>query len=101
MNFANPLLTVDKMCCLFIFLEMFDSCHPNALSTLQAVIPRFEVFLGSGTAPRLSHFIQDVQTKGGRPLIGHSFLTVNNSEMTVLQTLVTEKQPPLPLTHLR
>ena len=38
---------------------------------------------------------------GGRPLIGHSVLTVNNSQMTVLQMLVTKRQPPLTLTHLQ
>ena len=56
-------------------------------------IQRWEVFPGSGTASRLPHFVGVVHTKGGRPLIGHSFLTANNSKMTVLQTLVTEKQP--------
>ena len=29
------------------------------------------------------------------------FLTTNNSKMTVLQTLVTEKQAPLELAHLQ
>ena len=29
------------------------------------------------------------------------FLTVNNNRLTVLQTLVAEKQPPLTLTHLQ
>ena len=34
-------------------------------------------------------------------MIGYGFLTINNSRMTVPQALVTEKQPPLTLTHLR
>ena len=59
-----------------------------------------EVFLGGGTAPRLPHFVRVVHTIVGQPLIRHSFLTVNNSQMTVLQTLVTERQPPLTSTHL-
>ena len=61
---------------------------------------RLEVLLGGGTALRSPHFIRVVHTTGRRPLIGHGFLTVNNSRMTVLQTLVTERQPPLNVTHL-
>ena len=74
----------------------------NAPFILQVVVPRLEFFLGSGTAPpRSPHFVRVVHTIGGRPLIGHSVLTVNNSRMTVLQTMVTEKQPPLTLTQLQ
>ena len=72
----------------------------NAPSTLQAVVPLLEVLFGGGTAPRSPHFVRDVHTTGGQPLIGHGFLTINNSRMTVLQTSVTMKQPPLTLTHL-
>ena len=53
------------------------------------------IFLGGGTASRLPHFFQVVYTTIGRPLIGHAFLTVNNRRMTVLQMLVTLKQPQL------
>ena len=49
--------------------------------------------------PRSPHFVRVVHTIGKRPLIGHSFLPINNSGMTV-QALVTKKQPPLTLTHL-
>ena len=76
-------------------------CHKSAFCntpfTLQAVVPRLEVLLGSGTAPlpRSPHFIWVVHTTGGQPLIGHSFLTSNNRRMTVLLTLVTRKQPQL------
>ena len=59
-----------------------------------------EVFLGGGTTPRSPHFVRVVHTTGGWPLIGHDFITVNNSRMTVLQTLVTEKRPPLTSTTL-
>ena len=59
---------------------------------------------GRTPPPRSPHFIRVVHTTGGRPLIGHDVLTVNNSLMTVLQTLVTETQPPLTIpsiTHVR
>ena len=67
--------------------------------TLQAVVPQLEVLLG-GTTPQVAPF---------RPSCSHyrqtatdwtQCLTVNNSRMTVLKTLVTVKQPPLTLTHL-
>ena len=62
-------------------------------------IPQLEVFLGGKTAPRLTDIARGFHTTGGWPLIGHGVLTINNSQMTVLQTLVTERQPPL--THLQ
>ena len=63
----------------------------------QAVALWIEVFLGGRTAPFRpisSHYRKT-------PLIGHGVLTVNNSRMTIPQMLVTERQPPLTLTHLR
>ena len=68
--------------------------------TLQAIVPWLKVFLRGITAPRSLHFVRVVHTTGGRPLIGNSVLTVNNSRMTVLQMLVTKRQPPLTSTHL-
>ena len=59
-----------------------------------------QVSLGSGTASKWPHFVRVVYTTGGWPLIGHSFLTINNSGITVLQVLVTENQPSLTFTHL-
>ena len=50
--------------------------------------------------PRSPHLVQVIHTTCRQLLIGHGFLTVNSSRMTVLQTLATEKQPPLTLTHL-
>ena len=73
----------------------------NAPFTLQAVSPAVRSFLSGQTAPRWPHLIQVVHNTGGQPLIEDGFLTVNNSRMTVLQTLVTEKQSPLTSTHLR
>ena len=64
-------------------------------------VPWLEGLLGSGTAPRSPHFVRAVHATGRGPLIGHGFLIINNSRMTVLQTLVTEKRPPLTLTHLQ
>ena len=69
-------------------------------SHLRQYVPRLEVFSAAEPPPGRPHFIRVVHTTGGSPLIGHGFLTINNSKMTVLQTLVTEKQPPLTLTHL-
>ena len=57
--------------------------------------PAVRSFFGVGTTPRLPHFVEVVHTTGRWPLIGHSVLTINNSRMTVLQTMVTERQPPL------
>ena len=71
----------------------------NSMLTLQCLIHTTgstPAFLGSATAPRSPHLV-----RGRQPLIRHSFLTVNNSPMTVLQTLVTERQPPLTSTQLR
>ena len=48
---------------------------------------QLEVLLTGRTTPRAPHFVRVVYTTGVRPLIGHSFLTVNNSRMTVLQKL--------------
>ena len=62
---------------------------------------QLEVILCGGTVPGLPHFIQVVYTTSGWPLIGHSFLTISNSRMTVLQMLVTEKQPLLTSTYRR
>ena len=42
-----------------------------------------KVFLGGGTNPRLPNFIRVVHTTGGRPLIGHSLSTINNSTTIV------------------
>ena len=67
--------------------------HPFCPIHIQAVVPELP--------PRSPHFVRVVHTTGGRPLIGHGVLTVNNSLMTVLVTLVTVKQPPLALTHLQ
>ena len=66
--------------------------------TLQAIVPWLpwlDVFLGGGPGPQFAPFHPSCNTTGRRPLIGHSFLTVNNSWMTVLQTMVTVKQPQL------
>ena len=52
-------------------------------------VPRLEVSHGSGT--RSPHFVRVVHTTGGRP----QFLTINNSRITVLHMLVTERQPQL------
>ena len=60
--------------------------------TQEVVHSAVKVLLGGRTAPRSPHFVLVVHTTGGRPLIGHGFLTVNNSRMTLLQTLVTKKQ---------
>ena len=57
--------------------------------------PAVRCFSWRRTAPRLPHFVRVVHTTGGWPLIGHGFFTINNNRMTVLQTLVTEKQPSL------
>ena len=51
--------------------------------------------------PRSPHFVRVVHTTGGQPLIGHGVLTINNSRMAVLKTLVTVKRPSLTLTHLQ
>ena len=69
--------------------------------TLQAVHPTVEVLLASGTASRWPHFVHIDHITGRPPLIGHSFLTVNNSRMTVLQMLVTKKEPLLTSTYLQ
>ena len=45
--------------------------------------------------------IRIVHPTDGWPLIGHGVFAISNSRMTVLQMLVTERQPPLTLTHLR
>ena len=58
--------------------------------------PTVRSFFYVGTALRSPHCIRVVHTTVGRLLIGHSFLTISNSWMTVLQTLVTKQQPPLP-----
>ena len=67
---------------------------------LQEIRPVVEVLLGGRTASLIIRF---------RPSRSHykwmvtdwtRFLTVNNSRMTVLQMLVTEKQPPLTSTQL-
>ena len=50
--------------------------------------------------PKSPHFVRVVHTTGRQPLIGHCFLTIENGRMTILQMLVTKKQPPLTLTHL-
>ena len=66
--------------------------HPIGPFTLQAVCPRLEVFVGGRATPGSPNFkFQVVHTTGGRPLIGHSVLTVNDSRITVAQTLVTER----------
>ena len=52
-----------------------------------------DVLLSGGPITRSLHFVWVVHTKDGLPLIGHGFLTVSNSRTTVLQTLVTKKQP--------
>ena len=44
------------------------------LSHYRRYVPRLEVLLSEGTAPRSPHFVQVIHTTGGRPLIGHSFL---------------------------
>ena len=82
-------------------LLLLMTFNPHGPFTQQMVVPWLEFFLGGEPPPRLPNFIRVVHTTGGRPLIGHSILTVNNSWMTVLKMLVTEKQPPLTLTHLR
>ena len=70
------------------------------LSHYTPYVLRLKVFLGSESAPRSSHFIRVVPTTG-RPLTVHRFLTISNNGMTVLQTLVTKKQPLSTSTHLR
>ena len=59
------------------------------------VCPAVRSLLGDGTVPRSSHFIRVVHTTGRQLLTGHRFLTFNNSRITVLQMLVTEKQAQL------
>ena len=71
--------------------EMFLIHH----SHYRQYILRLKVFVGGGNISRLPHFIQIVHSTGRRSLIGHGFLTINNSRMTVLQMLVTKKHPPL------
>ena len=61
-------------------------------------VPLLEVFLNSGTVPRGRPELFTLQA-GGYWL--DTVLTFNNSRMTVLQTLVTEKKPPLTSNHLR
>ena len=56
--------------------------------------PWLEVLLSRRTAPRSPYFVRLVD---GQPLTGHGFLTSNYGWMMVLQTLVTEKQPPFNL----
>ena len=65
------------------------------LSHYRRYVPWLEVFLGGLTASRSTHFVWVVHTTGGQSLIGQGLLTVNNSWKTVLQMLVTEKQPQL------
>ena len=83
-----------------IFGRVVSLVMPN--SHYRRYVPQLEIFLGGGTAPRSPHFGRVGHTTGRRPLLqtGHGFLTVNNSRMSVLQTLVTKKQPPLISTYL-
>ena len=64
-------------------------------SQYRQYIPWWEVFLGSWTASRSPHLVRVVHTTGRQLLIGHGFLAINNSWMTVLKTWVTVKQPQL------
>ena len=79
----------------------YVNCDLMPLSHYGWYIPWLEILLCGGTAPRSPHLVRVVHTTGGEPLLGHTSLTINNSRITVLQTLVTEKQPPLTSTHLR
>ena len=63
--------------------------------TLQVFVPGLEVFVGGGTTPKSPHVVRVSHTTGGRPLIGHGLLTVNNSRMTVLQMMIPTQQPQL------
>ena len=69
------------------------------LSHYKRYVPPLEVLLG--TTLRSPYFVRVVHTTGGWPLIGQGFLIINKSRMTLLPMLVTVKQPPLTLTHLR
>ena len=69
--------------------------NTNAPFTLQAVRPAVEVLLGSGTASPDCPFRSSCSHYRQTATDWVRVLTVNNSGMTVVQTLVTEKQPPL------
>ena len=50
---------------------------------------------------QVTPFIRVVHTTAGQPLIGHGFLTVNNSRMRVLQMTVPTKHPQLTFSSRR
>ena len=70
-------------------------CPFHTTGGCPAVVPWLEVVLRGGTTPRSPQFVGVVHTTDGRQLIGYSVLTVNNSRMTVLQMMITVKQPQL------
>ena len=93
-----------SVCCAQLCYVFRKKPHLNTLCPFHTTggTSRSKSFTWHQNRSQLPHFIQVVHTTGGRQLIGHGFLTIsNNSRMTVLQTLVTKKQPPLISTHLR
>ena len=68
----------------------------NSLITLQVVVLQLEVFLDGRSASQVVPF--HPSSTGRWSLIEQGVLTISNSLLTVLKTLVTVKRPPLTLT---
>ena len=78
-----------------LMVQFVDNGLSNAPFTLPVVRLMVRSFSWQWNLPQVAPFHSSCPHCSRQPLITLSFLTVNNSRMTVLQTMVTEEQPPL------